>query len=142
MLSTKSVLKHLLRNGPQQIASFSTNRSILNATSAQSSKVAQSVDKYQELKKLKVRPLYLDAQATSPVDPRVLDAMLPYLTNMYGNPHSRTHAYGWESEKAVEDAREVCTLFILLEELLGFAYINCFCRKIAKSYNEKYFPES
>ena len=40
-------------------------------------------------------------------DPRVLDAMLPYMTNFYGNPHSRTHAYGWESEKAVEVAREV-----------------------------------
>ncbi|XP_039950666.1 cysteine desulfurase, mitochondrial [Bactrocera neohumeralis] len=52
------------------------------------------------------RPLYLDVQATSPMDPRVLDAMLPYMTNYYGNPHSRTHAYGWESEKAVETARE------------------------------------
>lgn len=40
-------------------------------------------------------------------DPRVLDAMLPYMTNFYGNPHSRTHAYGWESEEAVEHAREV-----------------------------------
>ena len=53
------------------------------------------------------RPLYLDAQATTPLDPRVLDAMLPYLTSFYGNPHSRTHAYGWESEKAVETARAV-----------------------------------
>ena len=64
-------------------------------------------DKYQELKNLERRPLYLDAQATTAVDPRVLDAMLPYMTNMYGNPHSRTHAYGWESEKAVEAARAV-----------------------------------
>jgi hypothetical protein len=40
-------------------------------------------------------------------DPRVLDAMLPYLINYYGNPHSRTHAYGWESEAAMEHAREV-----------------------------------
>ena len=56
------------------------------------------------------RPLYLDAQATSPIDPRVLDAMLPYMTNMYGNPHSRTHAYGWESESAVEKARKVTKL--------------------------------
>lgn len=40
-------------------------------------------------------------------DPRVLDAMLPYLTHYHGNPHSRTHAYGWESEKAMETARKV-----------------------------------
>ena len=40
-------------------------------------------------------------------DPRVLDAMMPYLVTQYGNPHSRTHAYGWESEAAVEHARKV-----------------------------------
>ncbi|XP_030069399.1 cysteine desulfurase [Microcaecilia unicolor] len=58
------------------------------------------------VKDLELRPLYMDVQATTPMDPRVLDAMLPYLVNYYGNPHSRTHAYGWESEKAVEKARE------------------------------------
>ena len=52
------------------------------------------------------RPIYLDMQSTTPVDPRVLDAMIPYYVGVYGNPHSRTHAYGWESEKAVEEARE------------------------------------
>ncbi|KAJ3415075.1 cysteine desulfurase [Chytridiales sp. JEL 0842] len=52
------------------------------------------------------RPIYLDMQATSPLDPRCLDAMLPYFTQQYGNPHSRTHQYGWESEQAVEDARK------------------------------------
>ncbi|KAM3136631.1 hypothetical protein pb186bvf_011267 [Paramecium bursaria] len=51
------------------------------------------------------RPSYLDFQATTPMDYRVLDAMLPYLSNQYGNPHSRTHEYGWDSEKAVEHAR-------------------------------------
>jgi hypothetical protein len=51
-------------------------------------------------------PLYLDMQATTPLDPRVLDAMLPYMTELYGNPHSRTHLYGWETEDAVEVARK------------------------------------
>ncbi|CAH1113818.1 unnamed protein product [Psylliodes chrysocephalus] len=63
-------------------------------------------DKYKIKDNFEGRPLYLDVQATSPTDPRVLDAMLPYLTHYYGNPHSRTHAYGWESEAAVEKARE------------------------------------
>lgn len=53
-----------------------------------------------------LRPIYLDMQSTTPVDPRVLDAMLPFYVGEYGNPHSRTHAYGWDSEKAVEAARE------------------------------------
>ena len=44
-------------------------------------------------------------QATTPVDPRVLDAMLPYFVDSYGNPHSRTHMYGWEAEEAIEGAR-------------------------------------
>jgi cysteine desulfurase len=52
------------------------------------------------------RPIYLDMQATTPLDPRVLDSMMPYYVGVYGNPHSRTHAYGWETEKAVEEARE------------------------------------
>lgn len=52
------------------------------------------------------RPIYLDMQATTPTDPRVLDVMLKYYTELYGNPHSRTHAYGWETDNAVENARE------------------------------------
>lgn len=60
----------------------------------------------QELGNDEPRPLYLDFQATTPMDPRVLDAMLPYQVNFYGNPHSRTHAYGWESESAMERARK------------------------------------
>jgi len=52
------------------------------------------------------RAAYLDMQATTPLDPRVLDAMLPYMIGSYGNPHSRTHAYGWEAERVVENARQ------------------------------------
>ena len=51
-------------------------------------------------------PVYLDYQASTPMDGRVLDAMLPYLSEKFGNPHSRSHAFGWEAEEAVEVARE------------------------------------
>lgn len=58
------------------------------------------------VRSMHTKPIYLDTQATSIMDPRVTDAMLPYMIERYGNPHSRTHHYGWESEKAVERARE------------------------------------
>ena len=51
-------------------------------------------------------PIYMDYGATNPVDPRVVDAMVPWLREHFGNPASRSHAWGWEAEEAVEKARE------------------------------------
>ena len=58
------------------------------------------------------RPIYLDAHATTPVDQRVLEAMLPYFTEHFGNPSTNTHVYGWEASAAVKQAREAIALII------------------------------
>lgn len=61
------------------------------------------------------RAAYLDAQSTTPVDPRVLDRMLPTMMGRFGNPHSRTHQYGWDAEAVVEEARERVAQLIAAE---------------------------
>jgi cysteine desulfurase len=58
-------------------------------------------------------PIYMDYGATTPMDPRVVDAMIPWMREHFGNPASRTHAYGWEAEEAVEKAR------VQVAELIG-----------------------
>jgi cysteine desulfurase len=65
-------------------------------------------------------PVYLDYSATTPVDPRVVDAMIPWLSQRFGNPASRSHSYGWDAEKAVENAREEVA-----------ALVNCDVRELA-----------
>jgi cysteine desulfurase len=50
-------------------------------------------------------PVYMDYSATTPIDPRVVDKMIPYLREQFGNAASRSHAFGWAAEEAVEEAR-------------------------------------
>ena len=66
--------------------------------------------------KKKGRPVYLDYQATTPMDPRVVEAMAPFFGDKFGNPHSRNHFYGWEAEEAGEKARRQIADLIGAEE--------------------------
>ncbi|KAJ6807344.1 putative cysteine desulfurase, mitochondrial [Iris pallida] len=91
----------------KQLTTSPTSRHILRLLSTASAAAVGSSDDLISMKGVKIsgRPLYLDMQATTPVDPRVLDSMLPFYLHRFGNPHSRTHLFGWESDAAVERAR-------------------------------------
>jgi cysteine desulfurase len=102
-MPSSSIGRFICRHGLSIKRTFSATSSNLQTAAAQQ---IDEPDRKKTLLEAVTRPLYLDVQATTPMDPRVVDAMLPYMLNDYGNPHSRTHAYGWETEKAVERARE------------------------------------
>jgi len=89
-------------------------------------------------------PIFMDSQSTTPVDPRVLEAMLPYFTERFGHPASRNHPFGWEAEAAVDKAREQLATLIGARDSKevvftsgGTEAINLALKGAAEMYKEK-----
>ena len=88
-------------------------------------------------------PIYLDYSATTPVDPRVVDAMIPWLRENFGNPASRSHSFGWTAEKAVDQAREQVAALVNCDprELIWTSgateSINLALKGVARFYKDK-----
>ena len=67
-------------------------------------------------------PVYLDYQATTPLDPRAREAMLPFLGDLFGNPHLSDHRFGWEAARAIKEARASVAVLINADDMLRWLY--------------------
>jgi len=112
----KKFLKLIIKEGYSFRVSSKNFAEICNKqeslkTLGEQNKINISLEKSENGLIEKSNVLFFDFQSTTPIDPRVLDAMLPYMTYQYGNPHSKSHEYGWNAEKAVETARKVSLIY-------------------------------
>src|SRR5207249_11795563 len=89
-------------------------------------------------------PIFMDAQSTTPADPRVVEAMLPYFTQKYGHPASRNHPFGWEAEAAVDTARSQLAALIGARDPKEIVFtaggpesINLALKGVAERYREE-----
>src|SRR5262245_53228979 len=89
-------------------------------------------------------PIFMDAQSTTPADPRVVEAMLPYFTEKFGHPASRNHPFGWEAEAAVDRAREQIGTLLGARDAKEIVFtsggteaINLALKGVAEMYREK-----
>src|SRR5215470_2477390 len=89
-------------------------------------------------------PIFMDSQSTTPVDPRVVEAMIPFFTERFGHPASRNHSFGWEAEAGLDRAREQIARLIGArdpKELVftsgGTESINLAIKGVAEMYREK-----
>lgn len=105
LLLSKGLKNKLPKKGFAEVCS--KQESMKNFSEQQTNNVEISLEKSDYGISDKSNVLFFDFQSTTPIDPRVLDSMLPYMTYQYGNPHSKSHEYGWNAEKAVETARKV-----------------------------------
>ena len=107
-MASKAIFSTLRRSLTKPHGGAVSRRHHLSTTSAATASEPYPGDEHAIVMKgvrISGRPLYLDMQSTTPLDPRVFDAMNASSIYDYGNPHSRTHLYGWEAENAVEVAR-------------------------------------
>jgi len=111
-LNTKNILKSFTNKSNKNFSTITSNESCIKENVSKNledvkDKINIKIEKHENNFLKKSNVLFFDFQSTTPIDPRVFDAMFPHMTYLYGNPHSKSHEYGWNAEDAVEISRKV-----------------------------------